>query len=116
MSKDLNVSLLLDFYGEMLSEKQRDIIDDYYNSDLSLSEIAEDKSITRQGVRDSIKRSEIQLADMENKLGLYKKFKNVNEKLLLIIENANKIKYEVNYDKIKLYAECIINSADELIE
>lgn len=116
MPKDLNISLLLDFYGEMLSEKQRDIIDDYYNSDLSLSEIAEDKNITRQGVRDSIKRSETQLVDMENKLGLYKKFKNVNEKLLYIIESANKIKNEENHDIINLYADKIISSADELIE
>ena len=53
----LEMSLLFDFYGETLTEKQRELFDLYYNEDLSLSEIAEHAGITRQGVRDSIKRS-----------------------------------------------------------
>ena len=52
----LEMSLLFDFYGETLTEKQRELFDLYYNEDLSLSEIAEHAGITRQGVRDSIKR------------------------------------------------------------
>ena len=59
MSKNLDVAVLLDFYGAMLTDKQRDAIDLYYNQDLSLSEIAELQNITRQGVRDSIKRGEV---------------------------------------------------------
>ena len=55
MGKNFEISLLLDFYGDMLTEKQRDMVDYYYNDDLSLSEIAENEGITRQGVRDSIK-------------------------------------------------------------
>ena len=54
----LEMSLLFDFYGETLTEKQRELFDLYYNEDLSLSEIAEHAGITRQGVRDSIKRAE----------------------------------------------------------
>ena len=61
---------VFDFYGETLTEKQRELFDLYYNEDLSLSEIAEHAGITRQGVRDSIKRGEAQLLEMEQKLGL----------------------------------------------
>ena len=69
MAKDLGITILLDFYGDMLTEKQRDFLGYYYNDDLSLSEIAENEGITRQGVRDSIKRAEAQLFDMEERLG-----------------------------------------------
>lgn len=71
MAKNLDVAVLLDFYGGMLTDKQRDVIDLYYNQDLSLSEIAEHEGITRQGVRDSIKRGEVFLFELEDKLGLF---------------------------------------------
>ena len=64
MAKDLKISFLLDFYGEMLTQKQREVIEYYYNDDLSLAEIADNEGITRQGVRDSIKRAEAQLLEM----------------------------------------------------
>ena len=75
MAKNLEISLLFDFYGDMLTEKQRDVVELYYNDDLSLSEIAENEGITRQGVRDSIKRAEAQLLEMEERLGLAKRFR-----------------------------------------
>jgi len=75
--KDLRVSGLLDIYGEILTEKQRDVIDLYYNEDLSLAEIAEHEGITRQGVRDNIKRGEVVLMEMEEKLHFYKKFQKL---------------------------------------
>ena len=56
MAKNLEISMLLDFYGEMLTDKQREVVSLYYNEDLSLAEIASIAQITRQGVRDSIKR------------------------------------------------------------
>ncbi len=68
--KNLRVALLLDFYGGLLTEKQHEVVDLYYNEDLSLAEISELAGITRQGVRDSIKRGEAQLFEMEDKLGL----------------------------------------------
>jgi len=71
--KDLNISLLLDYYGEMLTDKQREMISHYFNDDLSLAEIAQNEGITRQGVRDAIKRSEMLLAEMEEKLGFLQK-------------------------------------------
>lgn len=74
MSKNLDVAILLDFYGGMLTEKQRDVIDLYYNQDLSLSEIAEHEGITRQGVRDSIKRGEVFLFELEDKLRVFENY------------------------------------------
>lgn len=74
MNKNLSISILMDFYGQLLTDKQLKALDMYYNSDLSLSEIAEETGISRQGVRDSIKRGEKQLADFEENLGLAKRF------------------------------------------
>ena len=70
MAANIYVSELLDRYGALLSEKQYRILDGYYNNDLSLSEIAENEGITRQGVSDFVKRSEAQLIEFEEKLGL----------------------------------------------
>ncbi len=69
MAKDLSLSALLDFYGPFLSEKQRNLLHHYYNEDLSLTEIAENEQITRQGVRDLIKRGELQLKKYELECG-----------------------------------------------
>lgn len=80
-TKNLNISVLLDFYGEMLTEKQREVVEYYYNEDLSLAEIAEHSGITRQGVRDSIKRAENQLLDCEAKLGLWARFLEIKQGL-----------------------------------
>ena len=75
--KDLKISLLFDCYGELLNDKQREIFDCYYNEDFSLSEVAENFGITRQGVRDFVKRTEQQLLDYEEKLGLFKKIEQL---------------------------------------
>lgn len=77
MGKDLAISMLLDFYKQLLTDKQTDALDLYYNQDLSLSEIAEHLGITRQGVRDNIKRGEKQLMEYENELGLAGKFTQI---------------------------------------
>ena len=95
MAKNLEVVLLLDFYGEMLTNKQKDFLGYYYNDDLSLSEIAENEGITRQGVRDSIKRAEAQLFEMEERLGLAKRFQQVC-KGLEEIENAAEVINQIN--------------------
>lgn len=87
LDKKLITSLLLDFYGQLLSEKQFEIMDYYYNDDLSLREISEIVGITRQGVHDTVKRGEQFLDELENKLGLYSKWQSV-EAQLKIIEKA----------------------------
>ena len=73
MDKKVEVSMLLQIYGKLLTEKQYRVIDYYYNEDLSLSEIAENEEITRQGVRDIIKKGEKKLFEYEEKL-LFKPF------------------------------------------
>ena len=74
MGKNLYISSLLDVYGEFLSDKQRKITEHYYNDDLSLSEIAENEGITRQGVSDFIKRTEAQLTAFEEKCRYCERF------------------------------------------
>ena len=81
MAKNLELSYLLDFYGDVLTEKQRDVMEQYYNDDLSLAEIAENFGITRQGVRDSIKRGESILLDLENKVGFAAHHKDLQKKM-----------------------------------
>ena len=63
------MSLLFDYYGELLTEKQKTCFDLYYNQDFSLSEIADELGITRQGVHDTLTRAELLLSDMERKTG-----------------------------------------------
>ena len=73
--KSLEIGYLLDFYGEMLNDRRRTVLDMYYNEDMSLSEIAEALGITRQGSRDLIKKAGDELLLFEEKLGMAKKFR-----------------------------------------
>ena len=82
--KDMKYSLLLDFYGEILSERKREIIDLYYNEDLSLGEVSEITGISRQGVRDSVKKAETELSELEDKLGLAKRFEDIGNQIDMV--------------------------------
>lgn len=73
MEKHIEISMLVEIYGKLLTEKQYQVISDYYNEDLSLSEIAENNNISRQGVRDIIKKGESKLFEYEEKLQIMKK-------------------------------------------
>ena len=84
MAANLHISALLDLYGAILPEKQQRILDGYYNNDLSLSEIAENEGITRQGVSDFVKRSEAQLLEFEEKLGLVERFEQAKRHIAAI--------------------------------
>jgi len=79
MAKNLAISYLLDVYAPVLTDKQREVVELYYNEDLSLAEIAENCGITRQGVRDSIKRGESVLNELETKLGFAGKLRVIAE-------------------------------------
>lgn len=94
MGKDLELSYLLDFYGKVLTEKQRDVMEQYYNDDLSLSEIGENFGITRQGVRDSIKRGESVLLDLEEKVGFASRYRAIQSTLLELENLAANIQYK----------------------
>ena len=67
-------TMLFDFYGELLTERQKEFYELYYDEDLSLSEIAENYGISRQGVRDVIVRAEAYMTEIEDKTGLVKRF------------------------------------------
>ena len=81
MAKDFEMGYLLDFYGEVLTPKQREMLNQYYNDDLSLSEIGENFGITRQGARDAIKHGETTLKELEAKVGFAGRYRRVQEKL-----------------------------------
>lgn len=75
------MAMLFDFYGDMLTERQREFYDLYYNEDLSLSEIAENYGISRQGVRDVIVRAEATLTELEDKTGIIRRFHVMQDQL-----------------------------------
>ena len=91
MEKNVQISILLETYGKLLTKKQYQMLDDYYNNDLSLSEIAENENITRQAVRDNLKKGENKLFEYEEKLGFMKKTIMHEEQVAKILSELNKI-------------------------
>jgi len=91
MVKDVNMALLYDYYGSFLTEKQADIFDLFYNEDLSLSEIGEHLGITRQGVRDALKRGEEILENMEDKIGMVRKTNGIMRATEILKDISNEI-------------------------
>lgn len=116
MEKNIEVSLLLDFYGELLKPGVRQTIDLYYNDDLSLSEVAQQCGITRQGVRDSVKRGEARLYEFESKLGLMQRFRQVESGLDEIASLALQIAEESSDTKAAALAGQIVTLAGGLKE
>ena len=120
VAKNLEISFLLDFYGDMLTDKQRDVVELYYNDDLSLAEIAAHSGITRQGVRDSIKRAEGQLLEYEERLHLAERFRRIEGVLSSIVGEAEQIeKLNDRYGgapEIDRCARSIIQLANQLDE
>lgn len=104
MNRHVEISFLYDFYGQLLTEKQKIVLDYYYNDDLSLGEISEHLKITRQGVYDILRRSEKILYSYEQKLKLAAKFKEQQKKMkeihqkVILLYNNEKIK---DIDEIK---------------
>lgn len=86
------MSMLYDFYGELLTPRQREFFDLYYNEDLSLAEIAENNGITRQGVRDVIVRAENAMQEIEDKTGIIKRFQSQRPVIDEILTAAAQIK------------------------
>lgn len=111
--KNLNISYLLDVYGSVLTEKQRDVVELYYCEDLSLAEISEICGITRQGVRDSIKRGEEVLLELEEKLGFVKRMQEVSDSVSIIRNNIREI---VAYNERLVISEQIKRLAESSLE
>ena len=85
------MTMLFDFYGELLTDRQKEFFDLYYNEDLSLAEIAENYGISRQGVRDVIVRAEGIMTEVEDKTGIIKRFHQMQKALAEASENLDKI-------------------------
>lgn len=95
MSKDLYYSILLDVYGKTLNKRQIDVMTAYYNEDLSLSEIADNMQISKQGVRDIIKRAEAHLMQLEMQLSFIEKARSREKLLIDIVKNLEEISLSV---------------------
>ncbi len=108
MDKNLEVSTLMDFYADLLTENRKKVLEWHYNEDLSLTEIAENLEITRQGVRDTIKKAETQLFELEEKLHLALKFATIEKKLRNIMDDAEKLQ---NLSNIKDSEVCRLAKA-----
>lgn len=101
MSKDLSVVLLLDYYGGLLPEKQRRLVEYYYCDDLSLSEITDNENITRQGARDAIVRAVSKLRKFEESVGFIAKASSVKELLSRYCESKEEKDLEELSEAIK---------------
>lgn len=108
--KNLYISQLYDYYGELLSEKQKNAIEMYYNDDLSLSEIAESIGITRQGVRDQLKHAEDFLISCEEKLEFADKLNKalaISEEIRQLSDGGDSLILNEIYLKAKAVVELL---------
>lgn len=105
MEKNVQISMLLEIYGELLTEKQYEVITDYYNNDLSLSEIAQNYNVTRQAIRDIIKKGENKLFELEEKLLIMKKMLRQEKKVQEILEMLSKIQKNLSDEQVSKILE-----------
>ena len=111
MEKQVKISVLLEIYGKVLTEKQYNLLDDYYNNDLSLSEIAENEGITRQAVRDNLRKGENKLFEFEEKLSIMKATITKQETIADILSETTKINSKMSDKEI---AEILENVKEKL--
>ena len=114
------MAMLYDFYGDLLTDRQKEFYDLYYNEDLSLAEIAENYGITRQGVRDVIVRAEAYLTEIEDKTGLIRRFHTMQGQLREVSECAGRIlalnDESLNSQELEDLAGRVKSLADTLIQ
>ena len=108
MAKDLSISVLMDFYGELLTPKQLEALDFYYNQDLSLAEIASEMEVSRQGARNFIIKGEEHLLEFEEKLHLVERFTEISKiadeikaSINSLADGKEKVKMLNDIDRIK---------------
>lgn len=110
----VELSLLFDFYGEMLGEHKKKIFEDYVLNDLSLAEIAEEEGISRQGVHDVVKRCTKQLKEYETALHLVEKFQNMKTKLTKADELLDGSADSIDSDNISKVKDLMKEMLEEL--
>ena len=111
----IKISILLEIYGELLTVKQYDLLNDYYNNDLSLAEIAENQNITRQAVRDNLKKGERKLFAFEEKLGIMRKNKMQEEQIAVILSEINTLTEKSTDTEIAKVLEDVKNKLNCLV-
>lgn len=94
LEQTLNVSKKLDLYGNLLAPKQKQMLESYINYNASLSEIAENFGITRQGASDIIKQATLKLDKIEEKLGFLKKIEDAKQKIIVLTKDLTKQKQD----------------------
>ena len=110
--KNLKFEILLDFYNCFLTEKQIEVMEQYYSQDLSLSEISENLGITRQGVRDNIKRAESLLLEFEEKIGAVQRYNDT----LKLIQDIGKEAHAIAKDAYQSGNYKIYEQAKRILE
>ena len=115
MEKNVEISILCQLYGKLLTEKQYEILNDYYNNDLSLSEIAENNGITRQAVRDILKKGERKLFEYEEKLNFMKRTLNQEKKITKVLAELTKIQKDYSDKQVASVLENIKKELNCLI-
>ena len=113
--KNLHLAYLLDFYGEVLGERTRELLEMYYCDDMSLSEIADAVGITRQGVRGGIKKGEEELLFLEEKLGLATRYSAITESAKRLLSLAEDLKEEAENEKTRALLEEIMRCTEAVI-
>lgn len=115
IENSVKLSILLEIYGKLLTEKQYDMLNDYYNNDLSLAEIAENEKITRQAVRDNLKKGEKKLFEYEEKLQIMKKNKMQEEQIANILSKISNLTENSSDSEIANVLEDVKNKLNCLV-
>lgn len=115
IENSIKLSILLEIYGKLLTEKQYHMLNDYYNNDLSLAEIAENEKITRQAVRDNLKKGERKLFEYEEKLQIMKKNKMQEEQIANILSEISNLTENSSDSEIANVLEDVKNKLNCLV-
>lgn len=108
------MALLFDFYGDTLTDRQKEFYDLYYNEDLSLSEIAENNGISRQGVRDVIVRAQASLTELEEKTGIIQRFLTMKDQLTAIQDQVKQIASRSDDPQVDALCESVTSALETM--
>ncbi|HHX55552.1 MAG TPA: YlxM family DNA-binding protein [Clostridiales bacterium] len=115
LQETIELSILFDFYGDLLNDRNKTVFVEYIFNDLSLGEIAENKDITRQGVHDIIKRTSKKLREYEDSLHLVKKFKTIEKSVSSIKDLIEELEEKEQPSETDIYRK-IHDLADGILE